>query len=231
MNASLNSSVGASTPTESPSVFDLLLASAGVGAAISEYDTSDVIFTQGDPANEVMYIQRGIVKKSVISPTGKEAVVAVLGPGEFFGEECLAEQPNRMATASVMTASTVLIVDKTQMFGMLHRHPALADIFLSHALSRLIRTQEDFLDRLFNPSEKRLARALLLLARDGKTVQPQQVVPKLSQETLGEMVGTTRSRVSFFMNKFKKLGFIDYNCRGRGLTINSALLSVIRQDD
>ena len=145
-----------------------LLESAGVGATISEYDTSDVIFSQGDLANEVMYVQRGIIKKSVTSRTGKEAVVAVLGPGEFFGEECLAGQSDRMATVSAMTASTVLTVDKRQMLGMLHRHPALADRFLSHALARLIRTEEDLLDLLFNPSEKRLARALLLLARDGR---------------------------------------------------------------
>jgi len=232
MDASFGPSLDAVTYTQGRPPVDLhvLLESAGVTATVSEYETSDIIFSQGDPASEVMYLQRGIVKKSVTSRTGKEAVVAMLGAGEFFGEECLAGQLNRMATASAMTASTVLAIDKGQMLGTLHRHPALADRFLSHALARLIRTEGDLLDQLVNPSEKRLARVLLLLARDGEAVQRQRVLPRLSQETLAEMVGTTRSRVNFFMNKFKKLGFIQYQ-GGGGLTINKALLSVIQQDE
>jgi CRP/FNR family transcriptional regulator, cyclic AMP receptor protein len=179
MNTSLSSSSSSgdsSMPSGRCSLFDLptLLHSSGVQATVSSYEASDIIFSQGDPADAVMHIQRGIIKKSVMSHSGKEAVVAVLGPGEFFGEECLVGQPTRKATASAMTASRVLTVDKRAMLDMMHRHPALADRFLSHALTRLIRTEEDLLDQLFNPGEKRLARALVLLARDGKAVQQQR---------------------------------------------------------
>ena len=190
-----------------------------------KYARSAVIFSQGDPAADVFYIQQGSVKLSVLSRTGKEAVVAILGPGDFFGEGCLAGQPRRMATASALGASTVLVVEKPQMLEMLHTQPTLAARFLSHMLTRNIRIEEDLVDQLFNSSEKRLARALLLLARYGKEDQPLRVT--LSQETLAEMVGTTRSRVNFFMNKFRDLGFIEYN---GGLKVNSSLLSVVLHD-
>ena len=173
----------------------------------------------------MFYLQHGTVKLSVLSRTGKEAVVAILNPGDFFGEGCLAGQPRRMATASALSASTVLVVDKTKMLEMLHSQPTLADRFLSHMLTRNIRIEEDLVDQLFNSSEKRLARALLLLARYGKEDRPLRI--KLSQETLAEMVGTTRSRVNFFMNKFRDLGFIDYN---GDIKVNSALLTVVLHD-
>ncbi|MGH9253133.1 MAG: Crp/Fnr family transcriptional regulator [Vicinamibacterales bacterium] len=208
--------------------FDLqaFLDSAGVARTIRKYARSAVIFSQGDAATDVFYIQNGSVKLSVLSRTGKEAVVAMLGPSDFFGEGCLAGQPRRMATASAMSPSTVLVVEKPQMLEMLHTQPSLADRFLSHMLARNIRIEEDLVDQLFNPSEKRLARALLLLARYGKEGQPLRV-PKLSQETLAEMVGTTRSRVNFFMNKFRDLGFIEYN---GDIKVNSALLTVVLHD-
>lgn len=208
--------------------FDLqsFLDSAGVARRIANYSRSAVIFSQGDAATDVFYIQQGSVKLSVLSRTGKEAVVAVLGQGDFFGEGCLAEQPRRIATASAMSASTVLVVEKPQMLEMLHTQPALAERFLAHMLARNIRVEEDLVDQLFNPSEKRLARVLLLLARYGKENQ-QLLLPKLSQETLAEMVGTTRSRVNFFMNKFRNLGFIEYN---GDIKVNSSLLTVILHD-
>jgi CRP-like cAMP-binding protein len=208
--------------------FDLqaFLDSAGVARTIRKYAQSAVIFSQGDAATDVFYIQNGSVKLSVLSRTGKEAVVGVLGQGDFFGEGCLAAQPRRIATASAMSPSTVLVVEKPQMLEMLHTQPSLADRFLSHMLARNIRIEEDLVDQLFNPSEKRLARALLLLARYGKEGQPLRV-PKLSQETLAEMVGTTRSRVNFFMNKFRDLGFIEYN---GDIKVNSALLTVVLHD-
>ena len=178
------------------------------------------------PPTDVFYIQQGSVKLSVLSRTGKEAVVAMLGPGDFFGEGCLAGQPRRMATASAMSASTVLVVEKPQMLEMLHTQPALAERFLAHMLARNIRIEEDLVDQLFNSSEKRLARVLLLLARYGKEDQPLRI-PKMSQETLAEMVGTTRSRVNFFMNKFRDLGFIEYN---GDIKVNSSLLTVVLHD-
>ena len=174
----------------------------------------------------MFYLQEGSVKLSVLSRLGKEAVVAILEPGDFFGEGCLAGQPRRMATAMALSASTVLVVEKPQMLEMLHTQPSLADRFLSHMLARNIRIEEDLVDHLFNTSEKRLARVLLLLARYGKENQ-QLLLPKLSQETLAEMVGTTRSRVNFFMNKFRDLGFIEYN---GGITVNSSLLTVVLHD-
>ena len=202
------------------------LDSAGIKRKITKFARSAVIFSQGDPATDVFYVQLGTVKLSVLSRTGKEAVVAILGPGDFFGEGCLAGQPRRMATASVLSACTVLVIEKPQMLEMLHKEPALADRFLTHMLARNIRIEEDLIDQLFNSSEKRLARALLLLARYGKEDQPLRL-PKLSQETLAEMVGTTRSRVNFFMNKFRELGFIEYN---GDIKVNSSLLTVVLHD-
>ncbi len=201
------------------------LDSAGIKRKVNKYARSAVVFGQGDPATDVFYVQLGSVKLSVLSRTGKEAVVAILGPGDFFGEGCLAGQPRRMATASVLSASTILCIEKSQMLEMLHKEPALADRFLTHMLARNIRIEEDLIDQLFNSSEKRLARALLLLARYGKEDQPLPL--NLSQETLAEMVGTTRSRVNFFMNKFRDLGFIEYN---GDIKVNSSLLTVVLHD-
>ena len=210
-----------------PPAFELrsFLDSAGAARRVVKYARSAVIFSQGDSATDVFYIQQGSVKLSVLSRTGKEAVVAILGPGDFFGEGCLAGQPRRMATASALGVSTVLVVEKPQMLEMLHTQPTLAARFLSHMLTRNIRIEEDLVDQLFNSSEKRLARALLLLARYGKEDQPLRVT--LSQETLAEMVGTTRSRVNFFMNKFRDLGFIEYN---GDIKVNAALLTVVLHD-
>ena len=174
-----------------------------------------------------MYIHTGAVKPSVLSKTGKEAVVAMLGPGDFLGEGCLAGQPLRMATATAMAPSRVLVVRKDAMIRLLHKQHAFSDRFITHMLARNIRIEEDLVDHLFNSSEKRLARTLLLVARYGKQDKPARVLPKLSQEVLAEMIGTTRSRVNFFMNKFRKLGFIEYN---GGLKINSSLLSVVLHD-
>jgi CRP-like cAMP-binding protein len=219
-------------PLSAPSLplppFDLqgFLASAGVARTIRNYARSAVIFSQGDVASDVFYIQSGSVKLSVLSRTGKEAVVAVLGQGDFFGEGCLASQPRRIATASAMGKTAVLVVEKPQMLEMLHTQTALAERFLAHMLARNIRVEEDLVDQLFNSSEKRLARVLLLLARYGKADQPLRI-PKMSQETLAEIVGTTRSRVNFFMNKFRDLGFIEYNGT---LKVNSSLLSVVLHD-
>src|SRR5919106_4226499 len=184
---------------------------AGVTKTIVEYDRGDIIFTQGEACKHVMYIRAGAVKLSVLSKGGKEAVIAMLGPGDFFGEGCLAGQPVRMGSATAITPSTVLVIDKKQMVKVLHQQHALSDRFIAHMLSRNVRIEQDLIDQLFNSSEKRLARALLLLARYGKQVKPRSVVARISQETLSEMVGTTRSRVNFFMNKVRKLGFIDYN--------------------
>jgi len=200
------------------------LDSAGVARKIKEFQRGVTIFSQGDPANHVLYIQNGGVKLSVVSEAGKEAVVAILGPGEFFGEGCLAGQPARMGTATAITPTSALVIDKDEMIRVLHKEHMFSDRFISYMLSRNIRVEEDLIDQLFNSSEKRLARTLLLLARYGKQDQPQRVLPKVSQETLAEMIGTTRSRVNFFMNKFRKLGFIKYN---GGLQINSSLLSVV----
>jgi CRP/FNR family cyclic AMP-dependent transcriptional regulator len=216
----------ARAPKASSPEFDLqeFLDSAGLSRTIAKYSKSAVIFSQGDPATEVMYLQQGSVKISVLSKTGKEAIVAMLSRGEFFGEGCLAGQSRRMATATAMDATTVLVVEKAHMVQMLHDEPELSDRFRIHMLARNIRIEEDLVDQLFNSSEKRLARTLLLMARYGQESTPQQVVHQLSQETLAEIVGTTRSRVNFFMNKFRDLGFIEYN---GGLKVNSSLLSVV----
>jgi len=206
-----------------------LLESASVPKTIVRYGRGDAIFTQGDACEHVMYIQVGGVKLSVLSKTGREAVVAMLGPGDFFGEGCLAGQPRRMGSASAITPTTILMIAKARMINLLHRQQAMSDQFIAHMLSRNIRIEEDLIDQLFNTSEKRLARTLLLLARYGKQRRPARVVPKVSQKTLAEMIGTTRSRVNFFLNKFKKLGFIEYSGE-LPLKINSSLLSVVLHD-
>jgi CRP/FNR family transcriptional regulator, cyclic AMP receptor protein len=200
------------------------LDSAGVARKIAEYRRSQKIYVQGDPATSVMYIQDGGVKLSVVNEVGKEAVVGILGPGDFFGEGCLAGQRICMGTATAITPAAILVIEKNEMMRVLHAEHALADRFMSYILSRNIRIEEDLIDQLFNSSEKRLARTLLLLARYGKDSQPQEMLPKVSQEMLAEMIGTTRSRVNFFMNKFRKLGFIQYN---GGLQVHSSLLSVV----
>jgi CRP-like cAMP-binding protein len=196
----------------------------GVRVQRVEHDPGTQIFAQGDPATSVMYVEKGAVRLSVLSHAGKEAVIAVLDAGHFFGEGCLAGQMQRMATAMAMAPSTTLAVDKSEMVRQLHAVPAFADRFLTHMLTRNIRIEEDLVDQLFNSTEKRLARTLLLLARYGEPEASHRALPKVSQEVLAEMVGTTRSRVNFFMNKFRKLGFIDYN---GALKINNSLLSVV----
>jgi CRP-like cAMP-binding protein len=192
-----------------------------------EYKPGATIFAQGDPATSVLYVEQGAVRLSVLSHAGKEAVVAVLDVAHFFGEGCLAGQSQRMATARAITACTILAVEKQEMVRQLHANLAFADRFLTHMLTRNIRIEEDLIDQLFNSSEKRLARTLLLLARYGEPEASHRTLPRVSQETLAEMIGTTRSRVNFFMNKFRKLGFIEYN---GGLKINNSLLSVVLRD-
>ena len=200
----------------------------GVRLQRVEYEPAAKIFAQDDPATSVMYVEKGAVRLSVLSHAGKEAVVALLDVGHFFGEGCLAGQSQRMASATAMAPCTILAVEKQEMVRHLHAQPAFADRFLTHMLTRNIRIEEDLVDQLFNSTEKRLARTLLLLARYGEPqVSHRALLPKLSQEVLAEMVGTTRSRVNFFMNKFRKLGFIDYN---GGLRINNSLLSVVLRD-
>jgi CRP/FNR family transcriptional regulator, cyclic AMP receptor protein len=205
------------------------LDSAGVAKTIADYARGETIFTQGEACKHVMYIQTGGVKLSVLSKTGREAVVAMLGPGEFFGEGCLAGQPLRIGTATAITPSVILLIDKAKMVQLLHKQHAMSDRFIAHMLARNTRIEEDLIDQLFNSSEKRLARTLLLLARYGKQDKPVRLVPKISQETLAKMIGTTRSRVNFFLNKFKRLGFIDYNGENP-LKVNSSLLSVVLHD-
>jgi CRP/FNR family cyclic AMP-dependent transcriptional regulator len=214
--------------TKTP-VFDAqaFLDSAGVARKVVEFQRNATIFTQGDPAKNVMYIQTGGVKLSVVNEVGKEAVVAMLGPGDFFGEGCLAGQKVCMGTATASTPTTVLAIEKEEMVRVLHGEHEFSDRFIKYMLSRNIRVEADLIDQLFNSTEKRLARTLLLLARYGKEGQPQRVLAKISQETLAEMIGTSRSRVNMFMNKFKKLGFIHSD---GGLHINSSLLSVVLHD-
>jgi CRP/FNR family cyclic AMP-dependent transcriptional regulator len=201
------------------------LDSAGVARNVVEYRRSEKIYSQDDPATSVMYVQKGGVKLSVVNEVGKEAVVAILGPGDFFGEGGMAGQSVRMGTATAITPTTLLVIEKNEMIRVLHAEPAFSDRFVSYMLSRNIRIEEDLIDQLFNSSEKRLARTLLLLARYGKEDQPQGLIPKVSQETLSKMIGTTRSRVNFFMNKFRKLGFIQYD--SGGLQVQKSLLSVV----
>jgi CRP-like cAMP-binding protein len=211
-------------PAFDPQVF---LDSAGLARKVVEFRKKETIFSQGDSANNVLYIQTGGVRLSVINEAGKEAVVAILAPGDFFGEGCLAGQPIRIGTATAVTPTTVLVIEKKGMIRVLHSEHVFSDRFITYMLSRNIRIEEDLVDQLFNSSEKRLARTLLLLARYGREDKPQTLLPKIPQETLAEMVGTTRSRVKFFMNKFRKLGFIKYN---GGLQINTSLLSVVLHD-
>ena len=200
----------------------------GSGKTILEFEKNRTIFSQGDAADAVFYIQEGKVKISVVSSNGKEAVVAVLGRADFFGEGCLlAGQPVRMATATSREACAIVRIEKSAMIRVLHEEPAFSELFLSYLLSRNIRVEADLVDQLFNSSEKRLARVLLLLAHVGKEGKSEIILPKISQETLAEMIGTTRSRVSFFMKKFEKLGFVDYN---GGLKIHSSLLKIVLQD-
>ena len=206
---------------------EAFLASAGVARRVTAYPRGKVVFSQGQPSDAVMYIQKGGIKISVLSRTGKEAVVAMLGPGDFFGEGALTGQSIRIGTATATMATTVLTIDKDVMRGLLRDQPAFSERFISYMLARNIRVEADLVDHLFNSSEKRLARALLLLARYGDREGPEHRIPKISQETLAEMVGTTRSRVNFFMNKFRDLGFIDYNGE---LKVNASLISIVLHD-
>jgi CRP/FNR family cyclic AMP-dependent transcriptional regulator len=205
----------------------VFLATLDGGRTISDYRKGEVVFSQGGAADAVFYIQRGKVKIVVTSEQGKEAVVAILGTGEFLGEGCLVAQPLRLSTATAMADSALMRIEKTEMVRVLHEQPTFAELFMSHLLTRNSRVEEDLVDQLFNSSEKRLARTLLLLANFGKEGRPEPIMTKISQETLAEMVGTTRSRVSFFMNKFRKLGFINYN---GDLEVHRSLLSVVLHD-
>jgi CRP-like cAMP-binding protein len=211
-------------------IFDAsaFLNSAGTARKAEDFRPGQTVYSQGDPADAVLFIQKGSVRLSVVSQAGREAVVGVLVEREFFGEGALAGQPVRLATATALTPSRVLVVPKRQMIRLLHQQHTFSDRFIAHMLARNIRLEEDLIDQLFNASEKRLARTLLLLARFGKPDGPRRVLPKISQEVLAEMVGTTRSRVNFFMNKFRKLGFIEYN--GGGLKVHDGLLSVVLHD-
>jgi CRP/FNR family cyclic AMP-dependent transcriptional regulator len=216
------------TKSKNPA-FDLesFLDSAGLGRNVAKFLGKETIFTQGDLAKNVMYIQEGGVKLTVVNEIGKEAVMRILGPGDFFGEGCLAGQSIRMATATTIAPTTLLVIEKNEVIRVLHEEHEFSDRFIAHMLVRNIRVEEDLVDQLFNSSEKRLARALLLLARYGAQDQPQKVIPKVSQEMLAEMIGTTRSRVNFFMNKFRKLGFIQYDGE---IHVNKSLLSVVLHD-
>jgi CRP-like cAMP-binding protein len=205
------------------------LESAGLAKNVVQYQKGDAVYTQGEASRHVLYIQTGGIKLSVLSTTGREAVVAMLGPGDFFGEGCMAGQRVRMGSATAMAQSAVLLLAKGQMVRLLHKQHSMSDRFISHMLARNIRIEEDLIDQLFNSAEKRLARTLLLLARYGKQDQPVTLLPKIAQETLAEMIGTTRSRVNFFLNKFKKLGFIEYE-GDLPVKINSSLLSVVLHD-
>ena len=203
------------------------LSKIGQGKTLVRYRTKQLIFAQGDAADAVYYLQKGQVKLSVVSKQGKEAVIALLGAGDFFGEGCLAGQPLRMATATAIVDCSIVRIEKQTIIRVLHDEPTFSTLFITHLLSRNIRIEEDLVDQLFNSSEKRLARILLLLANFGKEGKPEKVIPKISQEVLAEMIGTTRSRVSYFMNKFRKLGFIKYN---GGLEVHSSLLNIILYD-
>jgi CRP/FNR family transcriptional regulator, cyclic AMP receptor protein len=211
------------------SAFDVqsFLDSVALGRKIRKFRVHETVFTQGNSADNVMYIQEGSVKLTVVNESGREAVIALLGPGDFFGEGCLASQSKRMATATTIAPTTVLVIEKEEMIRVLHAQHEFSDRFIAYMLTRNIRVEEDLVDQLFNSSEKRLARALLLLARYGTQGQLKQTLPKVSQEMLATMIGTTRPRVNFFMNKFRKLGFIEYNGE---IHVNNALLSVVLHD-
>jgi CRP/FNR family transcriptional regulator, cyclic AMP receptor protein len=211
------------------SAFDpkAFLAKVGEGRTIANCKKNQRVFSQGNPADAIFYIQTGKVKITVVSKQGKEAVVAILGADDFFGEGCLAGQPLRMASAAAMSECSIMRLEKSSVIRVLHREPAFSELFLRYLLSRNIRIEEDLVDHLFNSSEKRLARVLLLMANFGKEGKAEPVIPKISQETLAEIVGTTRSRVSFFMNRFRKLGFIEYNGT---LEVHSSLLNIVLHD-
>ncbi len=211
-------------PPSDPKSF---LAKVGDGRSIVKYSKEQVVFSQGDPADAVFYIQKGKVKITIVSEQGKEAVVAILGLDEFFGEACLAGQTLRIAAATAIVDSTIVRLEKPAIVRLIHQEPAFSEMFIAHLLSRTIRVEADLVDQLFNSSEKRLARLLLLLANFGKEGKPEPIITKISQEMLAEMIGTTRSRVSYFMNKFRKLGFIDYNGM---ITVHSSLLNVVLHD-
>jgi CRP-like cAMP-binding protein len=208
-------------PSFDPQVF---LSKVNGGRAVADYRKDKIVYRQGDPADSVFYVQSGKVKKTVISEQGKEAVVALLGPGDFFGEGCLTGQSLRLATVVAMTNCVIVRISKTDITRVIHEEPAFAELFIAHLLARNSRVEEDLVDQLFNSSEKRLARILLLLANFGKESRPEPVIAKISQETLAEMIGTTRSRVSFFMNKFRELGLINYNGH---IEVHSSLLNVV----
>jgi CRP/FNR family transcriptional regulator, cyclic AMP receptor protein len=199
------------------------------GRKIAAFPKKQTIFAQGDSSDAVFYIQKGKVKLTVVSQIGKEATIGILNAGDFCGEGCLTGQPLRLCSATAMTDCTVMRIDKKSMMEVLHREPAFSELFVAYLLTRNIRYEEDLVDQLFNSSEKRLARILLLLAQFGKDGKPETVIPKISQETLAEMVGTTRSRVSFFMNRFRKLGFVDYHA-GDELQVHSSLLNIVLHD-
>ncbi|MGC2774603.1 MAG: Crp/Fnr family transcriptional regulator [Bradyrhizobium sp.] len=203
------------------------LAKVGEGRSIGRYCKDQIVFSQGAPADAVFYIQKGKARVTVVSEQGKEAIVATLGTNEFFGEGCLAGQTQRMATAAAMTDSIIVRLEKAAIVRVIHQEPAFSEMFIAHLLGRTIRVEADLVDQLFNSSEKRLARLLLLLANFGKEGKPEPIIAKISQETLAEMIGTTRSRVSFFMNKFRKLGFISYN---GSIAVHSSLLNVVLHD-
>ena len=207
-----------------PKVF---LSKVNGGRSVSNYRKDQIVFRQGDPSDAVFYIESGKVKKTVISEQGKEAVVALLGDGDFFGEGCLTGETLRLATVSALTKCTIARISKADITRVIHEEPAFAELFIAHLLARNSRVEEDLVDQLFNSSEKRLARTLLLLANFGKETRPEPIIAKVSQETLAEMIGTTRSRVSFFMNRFRKLGLIDYN---GSIEIHSSLLNVVLRD-
>lgn len=206
----------------------LFLSKVGEGRSISKYGKGQVIFAQGEPADAVFYIQKGKAKVTVVSEQGKEAVVAILGTHEFFGEGCLAGQMQRISTVTSITESVIMRLEKAVILQAIHLEPAFSEMFIAHLLGRTLRVEADLVDQLFNSSEKRLARLLLLLANFGKEGKPEPMIAKISQETLADMIGTTRSRVSFFMNKFRKLGFIDYN---GGIEVHSSLLNVVLHDE
>jgi len=210
-------------------VFDVqsFLDSAGLKRKVVQFPSKETVFAQGDPAKNVFYIQEGSVKLAVVNESGKEAVVAILGPGDFLGEGCLAGQPNCMATATALIPTTALVIEKGEMIRVLHGEHEFSDRFIAYMLTRNIRVEADLIDQLFNSTEKRLARTLLLLARFGEHGKPDKIIPQMSQETLAEIIGTTRSRVNFFMNKFRKLGFIQYNGE---IHVHNSLLSVVLHD-
>jgi len=212
-----------------PPDFDLkkFLSTVNGGRSVSKYRTNQKVFSQGDPADAVFYIQEGSVKVTVVSSLGKEAVVAMQGAGDFFGEGCLNGQPLRLATVAAMTESVIMRLDKASIVRVLHDEPTFSEFFMRHLLARNARVEEDLVDQLFNSSEKRLARLLLLMANFGKEGRPEPVIAKVNQETLAEMIGTTRSRVSFFMNKFRKMGFIEYNGH---LEVHTSLLNMVLRE-